>query len=296
MNLQSLLYFKTVAETEHFTKAATSLFITQSALSKAIRNLETELGVSLFFKDGRNVSLTRYGQVFYQYIKRSTDEIERGIEVIRKMADEERNVITISALYSMYAEFLPDKISEFRQLYSDATFSLEYKRTSQILKDILDNKSDICICSNFDDQQPQYALINRHLLREEELIIIAPKNHPLSAKKTVNIKDLSREKFVIYKRTGVGINHVFNTMCHNAGFEPNIVAEGYTDYGVFGLVSAGKGIAVISSYTHMSVNNVSVIKFGEGHIPTRSLFVIWRKDHILPPYAERFKNFLIEDR
>lgn len=55
MNFQSLVYFKTVAELQHYTKAASTLFITQPALSKAIHNLEVELGVTLFQKEGRNV-------------------------------------------------------------------------------------------------------------------------------------------------------------------------------------------------------------------------------------------------
>lgn len=58
MNFQSLVYFKTVAELQRYTKAASTLFITQPALSKAIHNLEVELGVTLFQKEGRNVTLT----------------------------------------------------------------------------------------------------------------------------------------------------------------------------------------------------------------------------------------------
>ena len=71
MNFQSLVYFKTVAELQHYTKAASTLFITQPALSKAIHNLEVELGVTLFQKEGRNVTLTPSGAVFYEYVKRA---------------------------------------------------------------------------------------------------------------------------------------------------------------------------------------------------------------------------------
>ena len=60
MNFQSLVYFKTVAELQHYTKAASTLFITQPALSKAIHNLEVELGVTLFQKEGRNVTLRSF--------------------------------------------------------------------------------------------------------------------------------------------------------------------------------------------------------------------------------------------
>ena len=99
MNFQSLVYFKTVAELQHYTKAASTLFITQPALSKAIHNLEVELGVTLFQKEGRNVTLTPSGAVFYEYVKRAVDEINNGMKAVQHRADVERNIIFVSALF-----------------------------------------------------------------------------------------------------------------------------------------------------------------------------------------------------
>ena len=76
MNYQSLIYFKRVAELQHYTRAAKALYMTQPALSKAIRNLEEELGASLFRREGRNVVLTPYGSLFYEYVKRSVEEMD----------------------------------------------------------------------------------------------------------------------------------------------------------------------------------------------------------------------------
>lgn len=116
MNFQSLVYFKTVAELQHYTKAASTLFITQPALSKAIHNLEVELGVTLFQKEGRNVTLTPSGAAFYEYVKRAVDEINNGIAAVQHRADVERNIIFVSALFSNYTEFLPEKIAQFRKM------------------------------------------------------------------------------------------------------------------------------------------------------------------------------------
>ena len=99
MNFQSLVYFKTVAELQHYTKAASTLFITQPALSKAIHNLEVELGVTLFQKEGRNVTLTPSGAAFYEYVKRAVDEINNGIAAVQHRANVERNIIFVSALF-----------------------------------------------------------------------------------------------------------------------------------------------------------------------------------------------------
>lgn len=137
MNFQSLVYFKTVAELQHYTKAASTLFITQPALSKAIHNLEVELGVTLFQKEGRNVTLTPSGAVFYEYVKRAVDEINNGIAAVQHRADVERNIIFVSALFSNYTEFLPEKIAQFRKMNPTYRFRIEYKYTSIIVNDDL---------------------------------------------------------------------------------------------------------------------------------------------------------------
>ena len=64
MNLRQLYYFRTIAELEHYTRAAEKLFVSQSSLSHAIQELESELNVKFFEKKGRNVELTKYGQLF----------------------------------------------------------------------------------------------------------------------------------------------------------------------------------------------------------------------------------------
>ena len=148
MNFQSLVYFKTVAELQHYTKAASTLFITQPALSKAIHNLEVELGVTLFQKEGRNVTLTPSGAAFYEYVKRAVDEINNGIAAVQHRADVERNIIFVSALFSNYTEFLPEKIAQFRKMNPTYRFRIEYKYTSIIVNDVLQGNSELGLCSN----------------------------------------------------------------------------------------------------------------------------------------------------
>lgn len=84
MNLRQLYYFKAIAELEHYTRAAEKLYVSQSSLSHAIQELETELNVEFFVKKGRNVELTKYGKLFLPYVQKSIDTLEAGIA---KLAD-----------------------------------------------------------------------------------------------------------------------------------------------------------------------------------------------------------------
>ena len=78
MNLQQLEYFKIIAETKNFTTASEILSVTQPALSKAISKLEEELDVKLFQREGRNIKITEYGDVFLKYAKGALSEVEKG--------------------------------------------------------------------------------------------------------------------------------------------------------------------------------------------------------------------------
>ena len=79
MNLQQLYYFKTIAQLEHYTKAAEQLNVSQSRLSHAIGDLEKELQVTLFVHQGRNVKLTRCGAFLLEYVSQSLDILDRGL-------------------------------------------------------------------------------------------------------------------------------------------------------------------------------------------------------------------------
>ena len=76
MNLNQLYYFQKVAQLQHYHQAAKELNISQPSLSRSIANLEEELGVSLFQKNGRNIELTKYGSIFLEHVNRIIEEIK----------------------------------------------------------------------------------------------------------------------------------------------------------------------------------------------------------------------------
>ena len=86
MNLSHLYYFRTLAEVQHYTRAAEKLFITQPTLSNAVSQLEKELGIPLFEKDGRNVKLTKQGREFNTYVSQALDLIDKAVDVTKTWA------------------------------------------------------------------------------------------------------------------------------------------------------------------------------------------------------------------
>ncbi|HBW2823586.1 TPA: LysR family transcriptional regulator, partial [Klebsiella pneumoniae] len=88
MNLKQLYYFKRLSETEHYTEAASSLCITQPSLSHAISELEKELGVALFARQGRNVKITQNGKRFLPYVEDALASLENGRMILQKNGAE----------------------------------------------------------------------------------------------------------------------------------------------------------------------------------------------------------------
>ena len=101
MNLQQLYYFKTIAQLEHYTKAAEQLNVSQSRLSHAIGDLEKELQVTLFVHHGRNVKLTRCGAFLLEYVSQSLDILDRGLEKLSDFVNPDTGSIGLSYLGSL---------------------------------------------------------------------------------------------------------------------------------------------------------------------------------------------------
>ena len=90
MNLSQLYYFRKLAEVKHYTHAAEELFISQPTLSNSISQLEKELGIPLFKREGRTIKLTRYGAEFYEYATEALNALEKGIALAKEHAGSRR--------------------------------------------------------------------------------------------------------------------------------------------------------------------------------------------------------------
>ena len=112
MTLQELRYFCVTAEVLHYTRASRLLYISQPSLSYALNKLEQELGVSLFKKDGKKVTLTKYGEEFLPYAKRALAELSEGTEHLREMKVPASGGINMGYIYSVSFSALPEFVNK----------------------------------------------------------------------------------------------------------------------------------------------------------------------------------------
>ena len=293
MNYQHLIYFKALAEEQHFTRVAAMLHISQPALTKAIHSMEQELGAPLFEKNGRNASLTKYGSIFYNHVSEAIKELENGVGKVRHEAALDSNMIFISSLFSLYNTFLPQRILSFRKIHPEVHFQTEYKFTSAIIDDVLSGSSELGICSSFEDDG-ECANLERYTLFREPISLIVPVTHPFANQQSVPVTALEGEPFIVYYSSSRGTNKILHDLCAPYGFSPKMVQEGYNDIGVISLVASGEGIAIMP--TANLVLNPDIVKVNldvKGSLQ-REIYLIWNKRRRLPPLVKAFHSWLMQ--
>lgn len=188
MNLYHLRYFSTLAHIEHYTKAADILAITQPSLSYAISTLEEELGVKLFEKNGRNVTLTKYGKVFLNDVEEVLNRLDSSVNSL-KLAGKGEGCIDVAFLRTLGIDFLPKIMRGF--LAANPTKKIDFNLycdkvlTADILNGLKEKKYDLGFCSMIDNE----PLIEFIPVARQELVVIVPSDHPLAAKEEVCLED-----------------------------------------------------------------------------------------------------------
>ena len=290
MNLQQLEYFKVIAETENFTTASNILLVTQPALSKAISKLEEELNVPLFEREGRNIKITKFGEVFLKYAESALNDIERGIEKIQDMKKNNDRVISVSSTYCIGATFMPFLISNFLNDNMQTKFNFNNQTTEEILKDLKYGKIDFGFFDSIESIS-NYPEIEVALVKKEEYVLIVPKNHHLSNKEDVYLKDLKEENFIIYNNKD---NEKKISYAELIGYTPKISVEPTEASMLAGLVSAGAGIAIVINTPMINTNKISKLKIND-EIGYNKIYMGWNKEAYISKSADEFKEYVISN-
>lgn len=289
MNLQQLEYFKVIAETKNFTTASNILSVTQPALSKAISKLEEELEVSLFEREGRNIKITKFGEVFLKYAHSALNEIERGKEMLRDMKNSNDKVISIASTYCIGSTFIPFLISNFFNNKLQVKFNINNQSTEEILRDLKYGKIDFGFYDHIKECE-DYPEIESILVKKEEYVLIVPKNHHLSSREEVSLKELKDEYFIVYKDKACKEKISYSEFID---YTPKIFAEPNEGSVLAGLVAAGAGIAITLNTPMINTNKISIVKIKED-IGFKSIYMGWNKELNLSEAKAEFKSYVIK--
>ena len=291
MNLYHLRYFVTLAHMEHYTRAADLLAITQPSLSHAISSLESELGVKLFKKNGRNVTLTKYGKSFLTDAEDVLQKLDASVGSLQLVGKGEGH-IDIAFLRTLGSDFVPRILRRFldENQGKQIDFALHCDKviTNEILKGIKEQKYDIGFCSKINDE----PLIEFIPVARQELVVIVPSDHPLAAKEEVCLEDTIPYKQIIFKKRS-GLRHIIDGLFERIGQKPDVAYEIDEDQVAAGFVSNGFGICVAPNSPSLQSLNVKILPLVSPSWQ-RNFYMAMLKNVYHPPVVEAFKNYVIE--
>lgn len=196
MRITQIQFFLAAAEHKNFTKASKALYVTQSNLSQQIKLLEEELGVPLFFRFPRSVSLTPAGEDFYNYAKQTVNSIERIKYELKNHSDLVEGQLKFGIMWIF--EYLPQsmQLQDFMKNHPSIKYQFMANGSSNLIKMLNSRDIDIAFVLDTDEifKNPD---IRVYKLDEEVYTALIPKTNPLAGKKSIRIEDLRGENIIM---------------------------------------------------------------------------------------------------
>lgn len=288
MNLRQLQYFKTIAELEHYTQAAEKLYVSQSNLSHSIKELEDELGVALFARSGRNVKLTKYGELFLPFVTRSLDALNAGVHTLEDYVNPDTGSIILSGFPSL-SEFIPEVIVRYLSETNRVGVHLQFNQSADytsLKAQLLAGEIDLAFSTEMDEPDIAGVAIGEH-----PVVLIASESDPLSAEDVVDLRELDEHPFVAFDQN-CELRGVSDRLFDELGIKPVITLETAQDVLVYGMVAAGQGAAIVPMPVGGVPYNVRILKIAN-EIPSRKLYLNWNKSRYMPPAAAYLRDFII---
>lgn len=237
MELRHLVYFKTVAELLHFSKAAERLHISQPPLTRQIKELETELGVLLFHRNNKRVTLTEAGRYFLNECGKLMQRLERSKQLVKQIHESVSGEFQIGYISSTPLSGLAKILQQLRVEYPLLKTRLYELSTAKQIKALEEGKLDVGIL--------RAPIDSIHLavksLWQDPFVLVCADDHF-----GTQTEDLAKIDFISYNsRYAPHYHQQFVACCHRMGFEPQVVHECNNMHSMLRLVEHGLGIALV---------------------------------------------------
>jgi DNA-binding transcriptional LysR family regulator len=285
MDLRLLRYFVAVAEVEHIGRAADHLRISQSPLSRQIRQLEQSLNLRLFDRERQRVKLTEAGRWFHKEAKELLARAERLQGDANRVARGEIGTFSVGFVKgAMWSDVLPDALRRLRALHPELNVALHNLPSAAQIEALKRHDLDVC----FLHTPPEDAAVISTCVLEEPLLLAMPVSHRLAGARTIAAKDLDSAAWISWPGPQQRESRErLLAACRRAGFSPAVKYEAQDPSTALALVGAGLGLTFIpASLQRYPHKGVTVRRLAWLGLPIRIYMV--RNRSGLGPVTEEF--------
>jgi DNA-binding transcriptional LysR family regulator len=246
MELRHLRYFVVVAEEQNVTRAAARLNVSQPPLSRQIRDLEEELGVELFRRTAKSLALTEAGKLFLIETRSVLLRVDQAVDAVRTLASHHRGTLRVGYAPSLTVRLLPKTLTTFERAQTGVRVSLYDLSTEECIQQLASGKIDLALTVRPTSSRMRGLVFEK--LASYPLRCAVATSHPLARKRSITLRELKNERFVVYSREDFPEYYDdLKTLFRPYGFEPRVGEEYDGVTGLIAAVEAGQGIAIVTS-------------------------------------------------
>ncbi len=260
MNIIWLQTFILIVDKKSLTKAAKVLHLTQPAVSKQLISLEKFYGTALLHRTSRQMELTEAGKMVYEHSLRILSAINESLAEVKALQDDLHGELLLGASSIPGEYILPSALGRFQTLYPQVKVRLEIADSTEICLMLQDGKVEAGMIGVIPENS---AIFQEHIF-EDELVVIAAGEHPLSKRKSIVVEDFKQER-LIFRERGSGTRIVIEKELEMRGIDPEKLKtklELGSSEAVINAVAAGLGISLVSRFAvenRIKTGEVSVL-------------------------------------
>jgi LysR family transcriptional regulator, hydrogen peroxide-inducible genes activator len=260
MELHQLRYFCAIVDSGSFSRAARQSHVSQPSLSQQIRKLEDELGARLFDRLGRSVRLTEMGQTFLPRARAVLRELEAARGDLEQRKDFVGGAISVGVIPTVAPYLLPQHLAGFSKKFPQAKVSIVEEITPVLLERLRAATVDLALLA---------LPIRGHEFETfpivtEPLFAALPKNHQLARQRTVSLKNLRDQPFLLL-RDGHCFRENALAACDRARLHPQIAFESGQFSSLLGMVAAGMGVSIVPQMAIDKKSSCAYIRLADDH-------------------------------
>jgi DNA-binding transcriptional LysR family regulator len=291
MHIETLKIFCDLVETQSFSLAAERNFVTQSAVSQQVRNIEEKFKRRLLerVRGRREIKLTNAGETFYQECRNVLTAYDQLNESMRGLSGTVSGTVRVATVYSVGLHELPSKVREFMTRFPAAKIDLEYSRTTRIVRDVLQGLAELGVVA-YPEPRRGLSIVP---MQGDRLVLICPPDHEFAEREEVKAHELNGQDFVLFERD-IPTRKATDKIFKNHGIAVRKVAEFDNIETIKRAVEVGFGLAIVprpAVLDEQRSGQLAVVALAEEEW-TRSVGIIYRSDRTLSLAAKKFMQLL----
>jgi DNA-binding transcriptional LysR family regulator len=287
VTLRQLRVFIEVARLQSFSRAGDEIGLTQSAVSRCVRELESEIGLKLIDRTTREVQLTDVGGNLVSSVSRLLSDLDDALREIREIGEQRRGRVVVAASPTVACRLMPRVVASCMEQFPYVTLGLRDDVQSDVVRKVKSGEVDFgVIIGPFSDDD----LLSETLMTDS-FCIVSRDDHPLAARKQVTWKELDGERLVMLDYAS-GSRPLIDAVMQAQGVSATVVQELGHSATVFGLVEAGVGISVLPWLALPLPEGASLVARPLVPRAERLVELVRRRDRSLSPAAEAVWNLI----